>query len=301
MSILLNEQTPIMIQGITGEEASIHVAYMQKYGTNIVCGVSPGRGGSMVSGVPVYNTVEEAVAHHQVTWSVLFLGAKNVKPAAIEAIKAGVPGLVILEDGVPFHDTAEILALARASNTRIIGPSSQGMISPGKAKLGASGGATPERVFRQGRVGVISRSGGMGVEICLLLTRFGIGQSTYVAIGGDLMVGTGFADLFVDFEQDPDTDAIVIFGEPGTEHEEIAAEALQNKVTTKPVIALLVGTCLAGMTQGLTFGHTAAIMGNGRGSTEAKTLALRDAGAIVTHELATLPSLLAETIGMKTS
>lgn len=115
MSILLNEQTPIMIQGITGEEASIHVAYMQKYGTNIVCGVSPGRGGSMVSGVPVYNTVEEAVAHHQVTWSVLFLGAKNVKPAAIEAIKAGVPGLVILEDGVPFHDTAEILALARES------------------------------------------------------------------------------------------------------------------------------------------------------------------------------------------
>ena len=218
MSILLNEKTPVMIQGITGKEAAIHVAYMQQYGTNIVCGVSPGRGGSVISGVPVYNTVEEAVAHHQVSWSVLFLGAKNVKSAAIDAISAGVPGIFILEDGVPFHDTAEILALARVGNVRVIGPSSQGMISPGKAKLGASGGATPERVFSQGKVGVISRSGGMGVEICLLLSRNGIGQSSYVAIGGDLMVGTGFADLFADFEQDPDTDAIVIFGEPGTEH-----------------------------------------------------------------------------------
>lgn len=300
MSILLDETTPVMVQGATGKQAAIHIPYMREYGTRIVCGVSPGKGGTFIDGVPIYSSVKDACSEHEVTWSVLFIGAKNVKAAALEAIEAGVRGLVILEDGVPFRDTAEIVSAARATGTRIIGPSSQGLISPGRAKIGGTGGSDPGRVFQPGPVGILSRSGGMGVEIALLLSHHGIGQSTYVAVGGDLITGSGFADFLVEFQRDPQTRVIVLFGEPGTEQEERAAEAIEAGLITKPVVAFLAGRSLANLPPGLTFGHTAALMGGGAGSVSAKATVLEKAGAEVVSNLGELLSVVADALGKST-
>lgn len=286
MSVLLDSSTRVLVQGITGRQARIHLRYMLAYGTRVVCGVTPGRGGQEVEGVPVYDTLAGALRDHAVDLSVLFIGARQVRDAALEAVEHGTRTVLILEDGVPHHDTCEILARAAARGVRVIGPSAQGMVSPGKAKVGGSGGSWPERIFRPGPVGVISRSGGMGIELCLFLTRHGIGQSTYVAIGGDLMIGSGFADLLPLFEADPQTRAVLIFGEPGTGHEEAAAAALAEGRFTKPLVALVAGGSLESMPRGLTFGHTSAIMGKGEGSASRKRAALRAAGALVADRFA---------------
>lgn len=270
-----------MVQGITGGMARAHVQYMQAYGTNLVCGVSPGKGGQVVHGVPVYHTVAAALRDHAVDLSVLFIGAPHVKDAALEAIEYRIPTVVIVEDGVPLHDASEVITRARALGVRVIGPSAQGMITPGQAKVGGTGGSEPDRVFRPGPVGIISRSGGMGVEIALLLSRHGIGQSTYIAIGGDLMIGTGFADLLPLFEADPDTQVVVLFGEPGTTHEEDAAALLAAGQVRKPVVAFVAGTSLERLPQGYTFGHTSTLLGHGAASASAKRVALRAAGALV--------------------
>lgn len=292
MSILLDGSTRVMIQGITGAQVRDHVRFMRQYGTNVVCGVSPGKGGQTVEEVPVYDTVARALSDHQVDLSVLFIAARRVKDAALESVEHGVPTTFILDDGVPMHDASEVITRARARGVRVVGPSAQGMISPGKAKIGGTGGSEPHRVFRPGPVGVISRSGGMGVEISLLLTRHGIGQTTYVAIGGDLMIGTGFADLLPMFESDPETRAIVIFGEPGTNHEEDAATLIASGAITKPVVAFVAGTSLESLPQGLTFGHTSAIMGSGAGSASSKKAALASAGVAIAEKFNDLPRLV---------
>ncbi len=297
MSILLDGGTRVMIQGITGGQARNHVRYMRDYGTNIVCGVSPGKGGQEVAGVPVYDTVAAALRDHEVDLTVLFIGATRVKDAALEAVENGIPTTFILEDGVPLHDASEIMTRAAVGGVRVIGPSAQGMISPGKAKIGGTGGAEPGRVFRPGPAGVISRSGGMGVETSLLLSRHGIGQSSYIAIGGDLMTGTGFADLLPLFEADPDTRVIVLFGEPGTSHEEDAARLIASGAIAKPVVAFVAGLSLENLPQGLSFGHTSAIMGSGAGSASAKKAALRDAGVAVAERFNDLPRLVADRLG----
>lgn len=295
MSILLDQSTRVMIQGITGGQARVHLRYMREYGSNVVCGVSPGRGGEVVDGVPVFDRVEEArEALGSVDLSLLFIGARRVKDAALEAVEGGVGTIVIVEDGVPHHDACEIITRARAVGARVIGPNSQGMVSPGKAKVGGSGGSWPERVFRPGPVGVISRSGGMGIEICLLLTRHGIGQSTYVAIGGDLMIGTGFEDLLPLYQRDPQTRLVVLFGEPGGPHEDAAAELIAAGGFTKPVVAFVPGLALAHMPRGLTFGHTSALLGEGRGSAAAKREALRRAGVAVAETFGEILPLVRE-------
>lgn len=299
MSILLDGMTRVMIQGITGGQARNHVRYMRDYGTNIVCGVSPGKGGQAVEGVPVYDTVSAAVADHRVDLSILFIGARRVRDAALEAIEHEVPTTFILEDGVPLHDASEIVTRARVRGVRVVGPSAQGMISPGKAKIGGTGGSEPGRVFRPGPVGIISRSGGMGVETALLLTRHGIGQSTYVSIGGDLMTGTGFADLLPLFEADPETRAVVLFGEPGTAHEEDAAALVASGAITKPVVAFVAGTSLEALPQGLTFGHTSAIMGEGAGSASAKKAAFSAAGVVVAERFNDLAGLVSEALTLR--
>ena len=297
MSILLDRSTRVMIQGITGGQVRNHVRYMRDYGTNIVCGVSPGKGGQEVEEVPVYDTVAAALAEHPVDLTVLFIGARRVKDAALEAIEHAVPTTFILEDGVPLHDASELLTRARARGVRVIGPSAQGMISPGKAKIGGTGGSEPWRVFKPGPVGIISRSGGMGVETALLLSRHGIGQSSYVAIGGDLMTGTGFADLLPLFEADPETRTVVLFGEPGTTHEEEVAALVGSGAISKPVVAFVAGVSLESLPQGLTFGHTSAIMGSGAGSATAKKAALRSAGVQVAERFNDLPRLVQEALG----
>jgi len=191
VSILLDDQSCVLVQGITGQQARTHLSYMIRYGTRVVAGVSPGKGGGSLDGVPVYDSVKAAVRNHPVNISVLFVPARRAKDAALEAIENQIPLVVVLAEGVPHHDAAEIIEKAAVKGVRLIGPNSQGMISPGKAKLGGTGGAEPERMYLPGPVGIISRSGGMGGEIANVLTRRGIGQSTYISIGGDLLIGTG--------------------------------------------------------------------------------------------------------------
>jgi succinyl-CoA synthetase alpha subunit len=293
MSILLDGESRVLVQGIAARQARTHLPYMLRYGTNVVAGVAPGRGGETLEGVPVYDTVAAAICRHAVDISVLFVPAPAARDAALEAIEHGIPLVQVLAEGVPHHDAAEILERAAARGVRVIGPNSQGMISPGKAKLGGTGGAEPERLFRPGPVGIISRSGGMGGEIGNALTRRGIGQSTYVSIGGDLLIGTGFAPLLEMFERDRETRAVVMFGEPGTGHEEEAAALVRAGGFTKPLVALIVGEALERLPKGMSFGHTSSIIERGLGSPARKKELLREAGALVAETFAELPELVA--------
>jgi succinyl-CoA synthetase alpha subunit len=296
MSILLDGQSRVLVQGVAARQARTHLPYMLRYGTNVVAGVAPGRGGEAIEGVPVYDTVATALRHHAVDISVLFIPAPAARDAALEAIAHGIPLVQVLAEGVPHHDAAEILERAATQGVRVIGPNSQGMISPGKAKLGGTGGAEPERLFRPGPVGIISRSGGMGGEIGNALTRRGIGQSTYVSIGGDLLIGTGFAPMLELFERDPETRAVVMFGEPGTGHEEEAAALVRAGGFTKPLLALIVGEALERLPKGMSFGHTSSIIERGLGSPTRKKKLLREAGAMVAETFAELPELVAEAL-----
>jgi succinyl-CoA synthetase alpha subunit len=297
VSILLDRTTRVLIQGIGARQARAHLPYMLRYGTRVVAGVAPGRGGEPIEGVPVYDTVAGALRHHAVDISVLFVPAPAARDAALEAIEHGIPLVQVLAEGVPHHDTARILERAADAGVRVIGPNSQGMISPGKAKLGGTGGAEPERLFRPGPVGIISRSGGMGGEIGNALTRRGTGQSTYVSIGGDLLIGTGFAPLLEMFERDPETRGVVMFGEPGTGHEEEAAELVRAGGFTKPLIALIVGEALEHLPKGMSFGHTSSIVERGLGSPRRKKELLREAGALVAESFADVPELVATALG----
>ncbi len=292
MSILLDENSRVLVQGITGQQARTHVSYMIRYGTKVVAGVSPGKAGVVLDGVPVYDSVRTAITKHPVDISVLFVPAPHTKDAALEAIENEIPLVVVLAEGVPHHDAAEIIDRAAKKGVRLIGPNSQGMISPGKAKLGGTGGAEPERLYTHGPVGIISRSGGMGGEIANVLTRRGIGQSTYISIGGDLLIGTAFVPLLRLFEKDPQTKVVVLFGEPGTGHEEEVAKLIHERSLTKPLIALVVGESLEKMPQGMSFGHTSSIIGRGLGSPSRKKRLLREAGVQVVETLSEVAVLV---------
>ncbi len=212
MSILLDANSRVLVQGLRGRQARTHLGYMRRYGTNVVAGVAPGKGGSDIDGIPAYDSVAAALARHEVDISVLFVPARFAADAALEAVEHGIALVVVLAEGVPHHDTALLLERAGRRGVRVIGPNSQGMISPGRAKLGGTGGAEPDKLYASGPVGVISRSGGMGGEIANALGRRGIGQSTFVSIGGDLMIGTGFAPLLELIEDDGETRCVVMFG-----------------------------------------------------------------------------------------
>lgn len=292
MSIMLDSETKVMIQGITGRTARVHLQYMLDYGTRVVCGVSRSSGEAMIGRIPVYPTVGDALQKHEVDLTVLFIGALQVKVAALEAIEHEVPLLFILADGVPLHDTCEILTKATEAGVRVVGPNSQGMISPGKAKIGGTGGAEPWRIFLPGPVGILSRSGGMGVEIAMMLKQRGFGQSSYVAVGGDLMIGSDFADLMLLLQKDSDTECIVLFGEPGTRQEEEAARLVSSETVTKPVVAFVAGESLEHLPQGLNFGHTAALTGQSSGNAREKRSLLREAGALVAERLDDVPELV---------
>jgi succinyl-CoA synthetase alpha subunit len=294
MSILLDGDTRVIVQGITGREARIHVQYMRAYGTRVVAGVAPGKGGTPVDGIPVFDTVRAALEAEGGDASVLFVPGSRVFEAAVEAIDAGVRLVGILADGVPLHDSWRLLTFARRRGVKVVGPNSVGIISPGKAKIGGVGG-TPEitaKLFRAGPVGVVSRSGGMGSEICWLLSRAGIGQSTYVSIGGDSMVGSGLRDILQAFDQDSDTHVVVIFGEPGTSYEEDAADFICSGNFTKPVVALVVGRVSDKLPRGVAFGHASALIERGVGSATHKIDALRRAGVVVAERMSDIPELV---------
>lgn len=296
MTILLDDKTRVLIQGATGAEAKRLIPTMRNYGTNIVAGVSPGRGGERIEGVPVYSTVAAARRAHEIDLSVLFIPARFAREAALEAIDAGVPVINVVAEGVPHHDAAEIIARAGQAGAMIIGPNSQGMLSPGKAKVGGTGGEVPDLMFRPGPVGVVSRSGGMGAEISLALTRAGIGQSTYVAIGGDLLIGTDFVDILELFEKDPETKCVVMFGEPGTAREERAAEFIARGGFTKPLVAMIPGEFLETMGTPAPTSHTGALIERGVGAPSGKKRLLREAGARVAERFSEIVPFVREAL-----
>lgn len=293
MSILIDENTKVLIQGITGHEGSRACAEMLSYGTRVVAGVTPGKSGEMLGHVPVYDTVKEALKNHPaINTSLIAVPAPFVKDAALEAISAGIYLINILTEHVPAQDSASIFAYARSKNARIIGPSSVGIISPSKAKVGSIGSSEITQVFSRGDIGVISKSGGMTAEIAFVLTKAGLGQSTALGIGGDQIIGSDFVDVLTLFKKDNETKAVVMFGEVGGTYEENAAEYIMQEKFTKPVVALIAGKFSSHLPKETVLGHAGAIVANGRGSYDSKMKALKKAGVMIAGTLEEIPLLL---------
>jgi succinyl-CoA synthetase alpha subunit len=289
MSILIDSKKRVIVQGITGREGSRRTALMRNYGTNVVAGVTPGRGGQDVEGVPVFDTVQEAWENAgPLDISVLFIPAPLVRSAAIESIEAGVKLLVIVPDRVPLYDVLEIAAAAKANDARFIGPNTLGVLSPDKGVLGMiSGRAVSAREwFFPGPVGVTSRSGGITTSTAYYLAQQGIGATTLVHVGGDSVVGTPHPEVVKMFEADPDTKAVVMFGEIGTSQEETVADLMESGAFTKPLIAFIGGKAAK---EGTRFSHAGAIVEGGRGTHEEKVRRLREAGATVVDSFSELP------------
>lgn len=280
--MLVDRDTKILVQGITGREATAMTEDMRAYGTQIVAGVTPGKGGQIVHDVPVYNTIAEAQRCHACDASIVSVPPAGVLDAASEAIAHGIKLLVIMTERVPRLDTARLLSLARASGCRVIGPNTLGLIRPGTAKIGTIGGRVDNvrRSFTPGRVAVLSRSGGMTTEIASFLTSRGIGQSIAIGVGGDPIIGSDFCDLLGVLEEDAATDAVVLYGEPGGTAEERVAERLRRRGTRLRINAFLSGRFVDDL-EGVRFGHAAVIVEGNRGSVRGKTAALREAGVFV--------------------
>ncbi len=270
MSVLVGEETRVVVQGITGHQGTLHTRGMLAFGTKVVAGVTPGRGGGTVEGVPVFDAVEDAVRVTGANASCIFVPAPFAKDALFEAVDAGVPLAVIITEHIPFHDMLDMLYYARAQGTRIIGPNCPGLASPGKAKVGI----LPNVIFRPGRVGVVSRSGTLTYEMVNSVSEAGFGQSTCIGLGGDPVNGTTFVDALELFQKDAGTDAIVLVGEIGGVAEEEAAEFIEAKVT-KPVVGYIAGRSAP---PGKRMGHAGAIITRGRGTAESKVQALTKAG-----------------------
>jgi len=285
--ILIDENTRAIVQGITGRQGSFHTKEMLDVGTKIVAGVTPGKGGKEIHGIPVYDTVKEAVEEHDVNASVLFVPAPAVKDAVYEAIDGGIELIVIITEHVPVHDTVDIVNYGRKKGVKIIGPNTPGIASPKFGKLGI----IPARVLKEGYIGMVSRSGTLTYEIANQLVVSGYGQSTCVGIGGDPVVGTDFIDILQLFEKDRDTDAVVMVGEIGGSSEERASEYI--KKMEKPVVAYIAGISAP---EGKRMGHAGAIIERGLGTVESKMRALRDAGAYVVRRISEIPTVLKEVL-----
>lgn len=296
MAILLDENTEVMIQGITGREATIRAGVMKGYGTKVVCGVTPGRGGMEVHGIPVYNTIEEAKEHHpNVSVTAVFVAARFAKSAGVEALEAGIKVVVMIPERLPQQDMLEIIEKGREKGATVLGPNCIGMVSPGKAIVGMIGG-TPEMarsIFKEGYCGVLSRSGGNTTSTSFYLTQAGVGQSTSIAIGGDAFVGSTFADLLPLFEKDEQTKAVAAFGEIGTTIEEDAARLIKAGKFTKPFIIYLGGKYMQEDTR---FGHAGAIISRGKGTVKEKEKILRDAGAYIVDHLGDMGEVVKQAV-----
>ena len=274
MSILVDQNTRLIVQGITGREGMFHTEQMLAYGTKVVAGVTPGKGGQQVLGIPVFNTVREAMEKTGANATVIFVPAKFMATGVMEAIEAGVPLILTIAEHVPVHDMMRCYYLARMKGVRLIGPNSFGVISPGKAKAGFMA----HRIFSEGGVGLMTRSATNGYETVFMMTNAGIGQSTCVGVGGDMIPGSTFVDLLPDFQRDEQTKAIVLIGEIGGSEEEIAAKYIKSHVT-KPVVALIAGK---NAPRGKSMGHAGAIVSaDGTGSAESKEKALNEAGVYI--------------------
>jgi len=289
VAILIDDTKRVLVQGITGREGAARTKLMVEYGTHVVAGVTPGRGGGDVEGIPVYDTVTEAWEQAgPIDISVLFIPAPLVRSAALEAIDAGVKLLVIVPDRVPIYDVLAIAKRAKSAGARFIGPNTLGVLSPDKAVLGMIGGraAAAREWFFPGPVGVASRSGGITSSMAYYLARAGIGATTLVHVGGDAVVGLPHPDVMLEFERDPDTKAVVMFGEIGTSQEERVADLIEAGAFTKPLIAYIGGKAAK---SGTRFSHAGAIVEGGRGTYEGKVARLREVGATVVEQFMDLP------------
>jgi succinyl-CoA synthetase alpha subunit len=296
MSILIDQTKRVIVQGITGREGMTRAELMKNYGTQIVGGVTPGKGGEEVVGVPVYDTVQEAwEALGPIDVSVLFIPAPLVKSAAMEAIEAGVKLLVIVPDRVPIYDVLTVAALAKECGARFVGPNTLGVLSPDKAVVGMMGGraASARAWFFPGPVGISSRSGGITSSMAYYLAQEGIGATTLVHVGGDAVVGLPHPEVMRLFEQDRETQAVVMFGEIGTSQEERVAEMIAEGQLTKPLVAFIGGKAAK---SGTRFSHAGAIVEGNRGTHAGKVRALKEAGAHVVDSFSELPGRTKEVL-----
>jgi succinyl-CoA synthetase alpha subunit len=298
MAILATAETRILVQGITGREAATFTAESIQYGSRIVAGVTPGKGGLNVHGVPVFDTVAQAVQAQSCEAAIISVPARFVRDAASEALAHGIRLLVIVTERIPRSDVVALLQEATGVGARIVGPNSLGIISPGQTRIGMAGGSADavRRAYTPGAVGVVSRSGGMMTEIANLLTQSGIGQSTCVSIGGDPIIGSTVLDLLPLYEADPDTKALVLFCEPGGTMEERLAEHLRTQSSRLPIVAFVAGR-FADRMQGIRFGHAGAMVQGTEGSPAAKIATLRSAGVRVADKLSQVPELVREALG----
>ncbi len=294
MSLILPEKFKLIGQGITGSEGSRGLQTMLDYGTKVIGGVTPGKGGQEILGVPVFNSIKELKEQFgEIDATVIYVPPLFVKGAAVEALESGIKFILIFTEKVPTSDAAYIYALAREKGANIIGPSSVGLINPKrKLKIGSIGGATPDRVFLPGNICVISKSGGMSSEIGLHLKNNGLGVSYALGIGGDRIAGCDFADFLIAVEDDPDTHASVIFGELGGTYEEKAGEMKRAGKIKKPVVAFIAGEFTLNLPSQVQFGHAGAIIEGDRGRPDYKRKALREAGIKVADSFDQIAPLL---------
>jgi succinyl-CoA synthetase alpha subunit len=289
MSILIGADSRVIVQGITGRDGSFHALSMREYGTRVVGGVTPGKGGRDVQGIPVFESVREAAAETGADTSVIFVPARFASTALREAAEAGMRLVVCITEGIPVQEMLANYHFVRERGVRLIGPNCPGLITPGQAKAGIM----PGPIHTPGGVGVISRSGTLTYEVVYNLTRSGLGQSTCVGIGGDPVVGTGYLELLEMFEQDPGTRAVVLIGEIGGEEEEQAADYIRHSMR-KPVAAFISGRTAP---PGKRMGHAGAIISGGKGTAEAKVRAFREAGVQVADRPDQIPALLRQKLG----
>jgi succinyl-CoA synthetase alpha subunit len=287
MSIYVDEDTKVLVQGITGREASEKVPEMLDYGADVVAGVTPSKGGQEVHGVPVYDTVKEALEQHpEIDASIIYVPPRFAEDAAFEALDAGIPFLNIITEHIPVRDTWEIHRKAEENDAKIVGPTSVGIISPGKTKLGPIGGSDPEKMYRPGKIGIVSKSGGMTTETAHVIKQSGFGVSTAMGIGGDIIAGTDFTDALKSFEEDPETEAVIIFGELGGRSELKAAEFIEEEMS-KPVVAFIAGRFTENLPS-KQYGHAGAIIRAEENRPSYKKKRLEEAGAHVAdmhHEI----------------
>ena len=286
MSILINKDTKVICQGITGEQGTFHTKQMVEYGTNMVGGVTPGKGGMDVEGIPVFNTVDEAARKTNADATVIYVPPPFAADAIIEAVDAGIELVICITEGIPVVDMVCVRRFMEGKGSRLVGPNCPGVITPEECKIGIM----PGHIHKLGSVGVVSRSGTLTYEAVDQLTRLGLGQSTCVGIGGDPVNGTNFLDVLELFNNDPDTSAMVMIGEIGGTAEEEAAEYIAKHVK-KPVVGYIAGVTAP---KGKRMGHAGAIIAGGKGTAEEKIEAMKKAGIAVTESPATIGSTLAE-------